>query len=110
MDQGQLRRSAKREELPRRCSAVGTRGDLAVVERHRSEAPPTLVLGSAPEEVWDRAGTLRAVAAQSGAGVRFAGGAPQGWEVGDIGGRRRGAALSPRRGGGALPPHLHLPA
>jgi SnoaL-like domain len=85
MDQGPLQRSPLLEELMRRFYAACNSGDLAFVEQHLSHAPQTLVLGTAPEEVWDRAGTLRAVAAQSGAGVRFEGGAPQAWEVGDVG-------------------------
>jgi hypothetical protein len=85
MDQGQLQRSPDLEELMRRFYAACNSGDLAFVEHHLSHAPGTLVLGTAPEEVWDRAATLRAVAAQSGAGVRFEGGAPQAWEAGDVG-------------------------
>src|SRR5215217_5592923 len=84
MDQGPLQRSPGLEELIRRFYAA-TSGDLAFVEHHLSHAPETLFLGTAPEEVWDRAATLRAVAEQSGAGVRLEGGAPQAWEVGDIG-------------------------
>jgi hypothetical protein len=85
LDQGQFQRSPALEELQRRFYAACNNGDLAFVEHHLSDASATLVLGTAPEEVWDRAATLRAVAAQSGAGVRFEGGAPQGWEVGDVG-------------------------
>jgi len=85
MDQGTLQRSPALEELMLRFYDACNRGDLAFVERHLSHAPATLVLGTAPEEVWDRAATLQAVAAQSGAGVRFEGGAPQGWEAGDVG-------------------------
>ncbi len=85
MDQGQLQRSPVLEELQRHFYAACNSGDLAFVEQHLSHAPQTLVLGTAPEEVWDRAETLRAVAAQSGAGVRFEGGTPQGWEMGDVG-------------------------
>jgi hypothetical protein len=85
MDQRQFQRSPALEELQRRFYAACNSGDLAFVEQHLSDASATLVLGTAPEEVWDRAGTLRAVAAQSGAGVRFEGGSPQGWETGDVG-------------------------
>lgn len=85
MDQGPLQHSPALEELMRRFYEACNSGDLAFVEQHLSEAEATLVLGTAPEEVWDRAGTLRAVAAQSGAGVRFEGGAPQAWEADDVG-------------------------
>jgi adenylate cyclase len=85
MDQGELQRSPVLEELMRRFYAACNSGDLVFVEQHLSHAPATLVLGTAPEEGWDRAATLRAVAEQSGAGVRFEGGAPQAWEVGDVG-------------------------
>jgi ketosteroid isomerase-like protein len=85
MDHGQLQRSPDLEELQRRFYAAANNGDLAFVERYLSHAPATLVLGTDPDEVWDRAATLRAVAEQSAARVRFEGGAPQGWEAGDIG-------------------------
>ena len=77
MDQGQLQRSPVLEELQRRFYAACNSGDLAFVEQHLAHASETLLLGTAAEEGWDRAATLRAVAAQFGAGVRFEGGAPQ---------------------------------
>jgi ketosteroid isomerase-like protein len=85
MDQGHLQRSPDLEELVRRFYAACNNGDLAFVERHLSQTPQTLFLGTAPEEVWDRAATLRAVANQSGAGVRMEGGNPQAWQAGDVG-------------------------
>ena len=93
MDQGQLHRSPDLEDLLRRFYAACNTGDLAVVERYLSHAPETVFLGTAAEEVWDRAATLQAVAAQSGAGVRLEGGAPQAWEAGNVG---WGIDLAPR--------------
>jgi ketosteroid isomerase-like protein len=85
MEQGHLQRSPDLEALQRRFYAACNQGDLAFVERHLSYAPATLFLGTDPNEVWDRAATLQAIAGQSAAGVRFEGGAPQGWEAGDVG-------------------------
>lgn len=85
MDNNQLHRSPVLEDLVRSFYAACNSSDLAFVEQHLSHAPETLFLGTAPEEIWDRAATLRAVAAQSGAGVRFEGGAPLAWEMGDLG-------------------------
>jgi hypothetical protein len=85
MDHRQLQRSPALEELQRRFYAACNDGDLAFVEQLLSHAPATLFLGTDPNEVWDREATLQAVADQSGAGVRFEGGDPQGWEAGDLG-------------------------
>jgi hypothetical protein len=80
-----IQRSPDLEDLQRRFYAACNSSDLAFDEQLLSPAPETLFLGTDPDEVWDRAGMLRAVATQFGAGVRFEGGDPQGWEVGDVG-------------------------
>ena len=65
MDHAQLQRSPVLEDLQRRFYTACNNGDLAFVEQHLSHAPQTLFLGTDPDEVWDRAGTLRAVAERS---------------------------------------------